>query len=55
MKLKLLTLHFDLFDLRKNKIAFLERRVSTFVALTKVLAHIISKITENTLFTKTHC
>ena len=54
MMLKLLVLHFNLFSLRKNKITFLERRASAFIALARILAHIADETAENTLFTRTH-
>ena len=55
MKLKLLMLHFDSFSLREKKVILLRRRVSTFVALARVLTHTVSKITEDALFAETHC
>ena len=52
---ELLALHFHSFSLRKDEITFLERRVSAFITLAEVFAHTTSKITEDTLFIRTHC
>ena len=47
-------LHLDSLSLRENKIAFLERRTSAFIALIRVLTHMTSKTARNILFTRTH-
>ena len=39
MKTKLLVLHFDLFSLKENEIAFSERSMSAFIALAEILTY----------------
>ena len=47
-------LYLNSLSLRKNKIAFLKRRVSAFITLARVLTHMTSKIMRNTLFIRIH-
>ena len=55
MKLKSLMLYLNSFSLRKNKITFVSREVSAFIALAEVFTYITSQIMRNTLFIRTHC